>query len=53
MRHFWIRLVAGMIWFVVAVIGALRGDMAFAALDGVLGLVFLVSAVKAWKKGKD
>lgn len=53
MRHFYIRLVLGVIWLNVAVVSAVSGDLLFAALHLVLGIVFLYSAYSMWKKNND
>ncbi len=54
MRHFYFRLIFGIIWLVVAVFSATVGlNISFAALYVVLGIIFLWSAYSIWKKEKD
>lgn len=53
MRHFYIRLVLGVIWLNVAVVSAVSGNLLFAALYAILGSVFLYSAYSIWKKNND
>ena len=52
MRHFYFRLILGIIWLAVAVVSAVKANISFAALYGVLGIVFLWSACSIWKEGK-
>lgn len=52
MRHFYIRLMIGVVWEVAAVVSAVIGNFPFAALYLVLGIVFLYSAYSTWKKEK-
>lgn len=53
MRHLLFRLIIGIIWLLAAIISALTGNIPFAALYVVLGIVFLCSAYSLWKKEKD
>lgn len=53
MRHFYFRLILGIVWLVAAVVSAARVNIPFAALYVVLGVVFLWSAHSIWKKEKD
>ena len=50
MRHFYFRLIFGIVWLVVAVVSAVGANIPFAALYVVLGIVFLWSAYSIWKK---
>lgn len=53
MRHFYIRLVLGVIWLNVAFVSAVSGNLLFAALYAILGSAFLYSAYSIWKKNND
>ena len=53
MRHFYFRLIFGIVWLAVAVVSAVRSNISFAALYVVLGIVFLWSAYSFRKKEKD
>ncbi len=55
MRHFYFRLIFGIVWLAAAVISAVKSNLSFAALYVVLGIVFLWSAYSIRKKeeGKD
>lgn len=53
MRHFYFRLIFGIVWLAVAVASAMGANISFAALYAVLGIVFLWSAYSTWKKDKD
>ncbi len=53
MRHFYFRLIFGIVWLAVAVVSAVRSNIFFAALYAVLGIVFLWSAYSTRKKEKD
>lgn len=53
MRHFYIRLVLGVIWLNVAFVSAVSGNLLFAALYAIFGSVFLYSAYSIWKKNND
>ncbi len=50
MRHFYFRLIFGIVWLVVAVISVMKANISFAALYVVLGIVFLWSAYASRKK---
>lgn len=50
MRHFYFRLIFGIVWLVAAVVSAVGANIPFAALYVVLGIVFLWSAYSIWKK---
>ena len=52
MRHFYFRLILGIVWLAAAVVSAVKANMPFAALYAVLGVVFLWSAYSIWKKEK-
>lgn len=53
MRHFYFRLILGIVWLVAAVASAVNGSFLFAVLQVVLGIVFLYSASSIWKREKD
>ena len=50
MRHLFFRFILGIVWLVVAVVSAVVGNISFAALYAILGIVFLWSACSIWKK---
>ena len=52
MRHFYFRLIFGIVWLAAAVVSAVGANIPFAALYVVLGIVFLWSAYSIWKKEK-
>lgn len=53
MRHFYFRLIFGIVWLAAAVVSAVRSNISFAALYAVLGIVFLWSAYSTLRKEKD
>lgn len=53
MRHFYFRLILGIVWLVAAIVSAAGANISFAVLYVVLGIVFLWSAYLIWKKEKD
>lgn len=53
MRHFYIRLVIGIVWLIAAIVNGVTANIPFALLYAVLGIVFLYSAYSTWKKEKD
>ena len=53
MRHFYFRLIFGIVWLVAAVVSAVKSNISFAALYAVLGIVFLWSAYSIRTKEKD
>ena len=44
MRHFYLRLLVGILWLIVAVISIVKGSGFVSALYAVLGAAFLYSA---------
>ncbi len=52
MRHFYFRLIFGIVWLIAAVISAVNANFPFAVLYVVLGVIFLWSAYSIWKKEK-
>lgn len=52
MRHFYFRLILGIVWLIAAVVSAINANISFVALYVVLGIVFLWSAYSIWKKEK-
>lgn len=52
MRHFYFRLILGIVWLAAAVVSAVKANIPFAALYAVLGVGFLWSAYSIWKKEK-
>ena len=53
MRHFYFRLILGIVWLAAAVVSVVKENISFAALYVVLGIIFLWSAHSTRKKGKD
>lgn len=53
MRHFYFRMIFGIVWLAVAVVSIVKSNISFAALYVVLGIIFLWSAYSTWKKEKD
>ena len=53
MRHFYFRLIFGIVWLAVAVVSVVKANISFAALYVVLGIVFLWSAYSSRKKEED
>lgn len=52
MRHFYFRLIFGIVWLAAAVVSAVGANIPFAVLYVVLGIVFLRSAYSIRKKEK-
>ena len=52
MRHFYFRLIFGIVWLAVAVVSAVGAMIPFAVLDIVMGIFFMQSAHSIWKKEK-
>lgn len=50
MRHYYFRVLMGLVWMVAAVVSGVNGKVSMAALYGVLGVVFLYAAYTIWKK---
>lgn len=53
MRHFYFRLVFGIIWLLAAIFSAISANFPFMALYIILGIVFLYSAYTIWKKERS
>lgn len=53
MRHFYFRLVLGIVWLIAAVVSGVSANIPFAVLYVALGIMFLYSAFSIWKKEKD
>ena len=53
MRHFYFRLIFGIVWLAAAVVSAMRSNISLATLYAVLGIGFLWSACSTWKKERD
>ena len=53
MRHFYFRLILGIVFVACMVFSFVTMNIAFASLYLVLGGAFLFSAYSLWKKGKD
>lgn len=53
MRHFYFRLIFGIVLLAVAVVSVVNANISFAALYAALGIVFLWSAYAIRKKEKD
>ena len=52
MRHFYFRLILGIVWLIAAVVSAMGANIPFATLYIILGIRFLWSAHSVWKKEK-
>ena len=53
MRHFYFRMIFGIVWLAAAAVSAVMSNISFAALYVVLGIVFLWSAYSIRKKEND
>lgn len=53
MRHFYVRLILGIVWLIAAIVSAVTANIPFALLYAALGIVFLYSANSIWKKEKS
>ena len=53
MRHFYFRLIFGIVWLAAAVVSVVKGNISFAALYVVLGIIFLWYAYSTRRKEKD
>ncbi len=53
MRHFYFRLIFGIVWLAAAVVSVVKVNISLAALYAVLGIVFLWSAYSIRKKERD
>jgi hypothetical protein len=53
MRHFYFRLILGVVFAICAVYSFIKANIPFALMYVVLGGVFLYSAYTIWKKNKD
>ena len=53
MRHFYFRLMFGIVWLAAAVFSVVKANLSFAALYAALGIVFLWYAYSIRKKEKD
>lgn len=53
MRHFYVRLILGIVWLAAAVVSAVKANISSAALYVVLGIVFIWSAYSIWEKDKN
>ena len=53
MRHFYFRLIFGVIWLAAAAVSAVRSNISFAVLYAMLGIVFLWYACSIWKREKE
>ena len=53
MRHFYFRLIFGIIWLAVAIVSVVKANISSAVLYVVLGIIFLWSAYSFWKKEKE
>ncbi len=53
MRHFYFRLILGIVWLIAAVVSVVNANISFAALYAALCIFFLRSAYSIWKKDKD
>ncbi len=53
MRHFYFRLILGMVFAICAVYSFVTANIPFSLMYVVLVSVFLYSAYTIWKKNKD
>ena len=53
MRHFYFRLILGVIFVICAIYSFVTANIPFALMYVVLSGVFLYSAYTIWKKNKD
>ena len=53
MRHFYFRLILGVVFIACMIFSFVTMNIPFALLYLVLGAVFLFSAHSLWKKNKD
>jgi uncharacterized membrane protein len=53
MRHFYFRLILGIVFIGCMIFSFVTVNIPFAVLYLVLGIVFLASAYSLWKKEKD
>ncbi len=53
MRHFYFRLIFGIVWLAAAVFSAVMANISFAVLYVILGIIFLWSAYSIRKKERD
>lgn len=52
MRHFYIRLILGIIFIACMIFSFFTANISFALLSLALAVVYLYSAYKLWKKDK-
>ena len=53
MRHFYFRLIMGIVFIGCMIFSFITANISFALLYLVLGIVFLASAYSLWKKEKE
>ncbi len=53
MRHFYIRLVIGIIWLIAAAVTLMSGNLSAGAFSAVFGVMFIVSAFSIRKKNTN
>lgn len=53
MRHMYFRLLLGLVWIGVAVFGLATGNVGMAGLFGLVGAIYVSSAISMWKKEKE
>lgn len=53
MRHFYFRLLFGIVWLAVAAVSVVQGNISLAVLYVAVGIVFLWSAYAMRKKEKE
>lgn len=53
MRHFYFRLIIGIVWLIVGGVNALCGSFLMFVLYLAVGTAFLLSAHSIWKKEKE
>lgn len=53
MRHMYFRLFLGLVWMGVAIVGLTSGNVGMAGLFGLVGAIYVSSAISMWKKAKE
>ena len=53
MRHFYIRMILGIVFVVCMIYGLITANFYFALFYLVLGAMLLISAYSLWKKNKQ
>lgn len=53
MRHFYFRLVLGIVFLICMIYSFITANIQFALFYLIFGVVLLISAYSLWKKNKD